>query len=93
LSIWLDVGVAVLHKEGANNMNVTIAVILNDQFRPTGLIIAPVAKLQIRPLSPPPADAMPFARPLRRVNHCETIPAAPIYWNPHPHPKSAPWVR
>jgi hypothetical protein len=65
-------------------INAMIAVILNDQFRPTDLIIAPVAKLQIRLPSPIPADAMPFVRPPRRVNHCETVPAAPIYWDPHP---------
>lgn len=70
--------------------NAAIAVMRNDQQNPRLLIIAPVARHQINPPTPLPAEARPLAKDLRFVNHWEMTPEAARNWKPDPHPNRAP---
>jgi hypothetical protein len=57
------------------------------------LIIAWAAREYVRPPSPDPAAAMPFARLRRVVNHCGAMTTLPTNWNPIPQPKQMPCER
>lgn len=54
------------------------------------LIIAPAARLYIKPPIPEPLVAMPAASDRLVVNHCGTIGTEPMNRKPRPRPKQTP---